>query len=564
MADNKQDPRNPSNDYKESKPYWDMVDAILCGVEKMRMQNNYTQAQAAAGPRQPYATLNQLSRSNTRLESPYLPRFPAEGDMDYELRRKNAPLANIYADISSNLAGKPFAKTLDVADDTADDLKKIADNIDGQGNNLHTFGRKTFKDGIDRGIDWILVDMPQVSPGATLEQERVQGVRPYWVHIPADKLIAVYSDFVSGIEIITHARIYECYSERDGYTERDVERVRVFNREPLGPDENAGYAPATWELWELQEGEDANNKSLNWVQIDGGDITIGIIPLVPFVAGARDGARWRVDAPLKSLAYMQVEEFQQESNLKNIKELAAFPMLAGDGITLGKDGEGNDVEVKMGPHYILTAPPTSDGTIPQWHFIEPAGSSLTFLQADLEKFRAEMRNLGMQPMATANLTVVTTANVSMKAHSAVQAWALGLKDALERAWAITCQWLNKTDEVTVNVHTDFGVDMEAGHEIDSLIKADAQGILSKKTVWDELKRRGVLSDDFDPDEEEQRLAEQQQGQLVQPEVAIDPVTGQQVQPSTRPFALSKPVPVGTPNPVPGKPIGQSAPQKPGP
>jgi hypothetical protein len=45
-----------------------------------------------------------------------------------------------------------------------------------------------------------------------------------------------------------------------------------------------------------------------------------------------------------------------------------------------------------------------------------------------------MRNLGRQPLATANLTVVTTANVSMKAHSAVQAWALLLKDALEQAW----------------------------------------------------------------------------------------------------------------------------------
>jgi hypothetical protein len=32
-----------------------------------------------------------------------------------------------------------------------------------------------------------------------------------------------------------------------------------------------------------------------------------------------------------------------------------------------------------------------------------------------------------------------------------------------------------------------------------------------------------LSDDFDPDEEEQRLAEQQQG--LEPEQVIDPVTG---------------------------------------
>jgi hypothetical protein len=54
-----------------------------------------------------------------------------------------------------------------------------------------------------------------------------------------------------------------------------------------------------------------------------------------------------------------------------------------------------------------------------------------------------MRNLGRQPLATANLTVVTTANVAMKAHSAVQAWALTLKHSLELAWTYTCKYLNQ-------------------------------------------------------------------------------------------------------------------------
>jgi hypothetical protein len=107
-----------------------------------------------------------------------------------------------------------------------------------------------------------------------------------------------------------------------------------------------------------------------------------------------------------------------------------------------------------------------------------------------------------------------------------------LKDALEQAWALTCKWLNQKLEPTVNVYTDFGVDFEAGTELDALIKAQAQGILSKETVQDEFKRRGVLSDDFDPDEEAERLAKDEAG--LEPEVAIDPVTGALVEPSTRP------------------------------
>ncbi len=546
MADKATDPRTPSSDYDACKPYWDMVDAILCGVERMRASDDYSMSQAAAGPRQPYGNLSQLSRGGTRIESPYLPRFDGEKDQNYDRRRRTAPLANIYADISRNLSGKPFSKTLELDDTTAEDLKKLSDNIDGQGNNLHTFARKTFKDGIDRGVDWILVDMPQVPSGATLEDERSMGARPYWVHVPADKLVAVYSDFVNGVEIITHARIYECYNERRGYGEYLVERVRVFDREEL---DGGGYAPATWALWELQEGENNGVKSTNWVQIDGGNITIGIIPMVPFIPGSRDGALWRVDAPLKDLAYMQVEEFNQESNLKSIKEMAAFPMLAGQGVTPDRDGTGTVIDVPIGPNYVQFAPPTSDGTPGRWEWIEPQAASLTFLQADLEKHRDEMRNLGMQPMATANLTVVTTANVSMKAHSAVQAWALGLKDALELAWRITCQWLNRDDNPTVSVHTDFGVDFEAGTEVAGLLTAESQGVISKRTVQDEFKRRGILSDDFDPDEEEQRLAEQQQGQVLQPEVHIDPVTGMPVAVTPKPGTLNPP-PLTATKPIP--------------
>jgi hypothetical protein len=39
----------------------------------------------------------------------------------------------------------------------------------------------------------------------------------------------------------------------------------------------------------------------------------------------------------------------------------------------------------------------------------------------------------------------------------------------------------------------------------------------------ELKRRGILGPDFNEDEEEQRLAEEQQG--LQPEQPFDPVSG---------------------------------------
>jgi hypothetical protein len=163
-----------------------------------------------------------------------------------------------------------------------------------------------------------------------------------------------------------------------------------------------------------------------------------------------------------------------------------------------------------------------------WAFIEPAGESLKFLQSDLEKIRTEMRDLGMQPLATANLTVVTTANVSMKAHSAVQAWAIGLKDALEQAWILTCKWLGQKLEPEVKVFTDFGVDLEAGTELDSLLKAEGQGIISKRTSPRSSSAAACFATASTGTRTNSGWLEEQQGQQLQPEKMIDPVTGQPI------------------------------------
>lgn len=528
MADDKPDPRTTSIAYQHMQNFWAKVNAVLDGVDGLRA---IAHEFSVPGPHQPVPNLNLLNRGMLGPQSPYLPKFTNETGTDYEIRRRSAPLTNIYQDISSNLSSKPFSKLLELADEAPDDLKTLSQNIDGQGNNLHVFSRDTFKAGLDKAIDWILVDYTKVPPGTTLADERSMGARPYWVHIPAERLLAVYSTFLNGTEVINYARIYDPTDERVGFDEVHHEYVREYERKTSYDEVGniIGFGAATWKLWEEVESEDETTKvkKTEWVVKDFGAVTIGIIPLVPFKTGKRNGMSWTIKPPLRDLVNMQIEEFQQESSLKHIKELTAFPMLSASGVTQPKNEAGEALTVPVGPKSVLFAPLDQAGRHGEWKFIEPQGSSLTFLQVDLEKLRTEMRDLGMQPLTAANLTVITTANVSMKAHSAVQAWAIGFKDALEQAWIITCKWLNRKDYPTVKVHTDFGVDMQAQTELDYLAKCEAQGILSKQTVRDESKRRGILSDDFDEDEEQKRLAGQQAG--LTPETIIDPTTGALIQ-----------------------------------
>lgn len=467
-------PATPSSDYAAMLPYWDMVETMLDGAEAMR-----------------------------EAKLTYLPKFPNETQDDYDYRAANAKFTNVFEDILNNLSAKPFAEKVTIVDKTASDrIKALAEDIDGRGNNLNVFASQTFFAGIANAIDWILIDYTKVAKGATLADERAAGARPYWVRIPAKSMIAVYSETVRGKEEFVHARMTEWIMRRDGFDEVQIERVRQFDRKPI-IDINGrivGYEPATFTVWE----KDA--KSAAWNIVDAGKVTIGIIPIVAFITGRRKSGAWRFTPPLKSAATLQIELFQQETALKSIKELTAFPMLAGNGVQPQVEG-GKVVAVPVGPRSVLYAPPSGEnGDHGEWMFIEPSAESLRFLAEDAKNTEQQLRELGRQPLtASQGITVVSAAYAGQKASNAVQAWAWGLRDALEQAFKITALWVRETSAPSVYVFTDFALEMGDDKGPDVLQKMRENGDLSGETLWEEMKRRNVLSADFDPERERKRL-----------------------------------------------------------
>lgn len=522
----KPDPSKCSSDYDAQITFWNMVDAILGGEAAIK--------------------------AGRRL---YLPQFPRERDSVYSYRLANAPWTGIYADISKNLAAKPFGNDLKVKDGTPTRYVDLADNIDGQGNNLHVFAAAVLKEALDKGIAWILVDYPKVNlpenRSLTIAEETQAGVNPYWVHIHAQQMLAVYSDFVDGVEIVHDARIREQAVEIAGFTETTIERVRHFHRaKSVGADGAVSYAPATWTLWEKSF---AANGDVIWSEIDSGNVDIAVIPLVPVVLTKRRGGSWLVEPPLRDLAYAQITEYRQEANLEWIKLMTCFPMLVVSGLV---SDEKTQVDTIVGPNTVIFIPQNTAGSGPAGDakFIEPSSQSIAENRTQLELTRKEMRDLGMQPLAQANLTVVISAHLSKKASSIIQAWTFLFKDKIELALKYTALWLNdQAVEPEIVIHTDFAIEVESGAELDTLIKSQAAGILSKQTVRGDLKRRRVVVNDLNDEQELQRIAEEEQG-LV-PEQAIDPVTGERVAPPTRPKVISAPAvtttgPVLAPKPKP--------------
>lgn len=445
----------PSSAHKAMRDDWKMIADTLAGAKRIR-QGGTT----------------------------YLPQYPAESLAEYQRRLASTPWRPEFEDALRSIVAKPFANEVAFQGDVSEQMKALAEDIDGRGNNLNAFARSVFSDGVALGMAGILVDYPAMSPGMTLAQERASGARPYWVPIRADEILALYTENVGGQEIVSHLRLIETVVERDGYGEKAVTRVRVFE-------------PGRWELWE----SDGKN---NMAMVGEGVVTLPYVPFAMFWAGERSGPQY-VRPPLLNLAGMQIELYQALSRQDEILTFAGSPMLAAKGLARPDDGE-----MAVGPKRVLFAPPGADGVQTGWEFIQPAAANITEIRAHVESIVADMRRLGMQPMLpkTGGVSATASAVDAAKAHSAVEAWAVALKDTLEQAFVYTAQWLKANEAPEVHVHTDFGAGEFGDTEIRELSAARARRDISLPTYWDEMRRRGILGPQFDPDEENERLAEE--------------------------------------------------------
>jgi hypothetical protein len=434
-------------------PQWCMIDDILAGPLRVRKQAEI-----------------------------YLPKYEAESLDEYKRRLAAAPWRPEFVDALESLASKPFGKEVSLDKGASTQIKGLAEDIDGRGNNLTAFARDVFRGGIAKGMHGILVDFPSISPGATLADERKIGARPYWVSIRADDIIALYTEFVGSREIISHVRIRECTTVRDGFGETQVERIRVFE-------------PGMWQLWERytnEKGEDG------YQLVAEGVMTLPDVPLALFWTGEREGSQ-KVKPPLLDLADMQIELYRKLSRQDEIETYAGSPMLQGEGI--GPPGP-QDEKFEVGPKRILFAPPSQNGTTnTKWSYISPDAQLLTEIREGIKTVVDDMRRLAMQPMTQRSGTVTATATSveAAKAHSVVEAWALGLKDVLEQAFTFTSQWLNQAETVEVDVNTDFSVEQNAQAPLTALKDARASGDLGHRDYLYGLRRFGVLPPDADID-----------------------------------------------------------------
>lgn len=428
--------------------------------------------------------------------SKWLPKEDAETDTEFSKRIARSVLYEAYPDTVSKLASKPFTKpvVIEGADDLPPQMVKFADNVDKLGNSISQFAHDLFEMAIDYGLAHVLVDYPAVSENLTLADESAGDIRPYCVIIkPQDMLGWQTRVDASGAVVLTQIRFRESVVEidADGFTEKLIERVRIVT--------------------ELDNQIYQKDSKGNWV---GGAVTphtFGAVPLITYYT--KREAFMQAKPPLESLAWLNLLHWQSSSDQRNILRFSRMGHIFGSGFTNAEIKKG----ITLGANK-LTLVNNADAKL---GVVEHQGHSISAGVTDLATLESQMEVLGLQPLiAAAANTTATAQNIGeAKTHSNIQAWIQNLDAVLERIFRYSAQWVTDTShaealpDLEVKVFNDFSATLSSTTDVKHLIEMRDKTQITHKTFLQEVKRRGLLEDTVNVDDELKQAIKESNGML---------------------------------------------------
>jgi hypothetical protein len=420
----------------------------------------------------------------------WLPKEPEELVTGYNIRLNRSVLFGAYKDTVKNLASKPFAKPVTIQGDVPEKLADIAGNVDGEGTSLTQYARQLFASVMNRGLTHVLVDYPTTIVGEdgahrplSVAEEKSRGLRPYFVHIRPEQLIGWKTETVNGSPKLTEIRWKETRTKPDGaYGVKTTDAIRV-------------YTTVGWELHEMVDDKG------DYVLVESGvhNYPEGI-PLVTMYiekTGFMTG-----EPPLEDLAWTNLAHWQSDSDQRNILRYSRTALLFVKGET---SDEIASTKITVGPNRtIRTTNPDAD-----CKYVEHSGAAIGSGREDLRSLEERMEVLGLQPMLQRSGGVTATANAIDESRSqcSMQAWVRSIEAGLRECYRVAAVWVKVElpENFGVDIFNDFALSLRASQDIEALIKIRQAGEMSRDTFLREIKRRAILSETVDVDEEMERI-----------------------------------------------------------
>jgi len=403
-----------------------------------------------------------------------LPQYPAEEDDAYLSRLRLSTLLPAYAETVNSNTSRVFAEPLQIGDDVPPVVAELCEDVDLGGNDLNAWAVEYFRTALSYGLCHALIDYPQAGELQTAADEEAAGVRPYAVLIHPERVLGWRADGGRLLQV----RFTESVEVPDGdFGVKVVEQVRVLE-------------PGLWRTYRKQEGG-------SWTMHEEGSTSLSYIPWVTFYTG-RTGMM-TAKPPLLELAHMNVDHWQLRSDYRNILHVALVPLLF-----MFTDDEQFKLVISAGS--ATRMPKDGDAK-----YVEHSGTSIAAGKGALDDLVEEMRMAGAKLLQKDKQQTKTAAQANEEAAqelSPLARMASQFADCIAQMLQIFADYRGLPDGGAVEMRGNFEQDFAPETTLPLLLNMASAGKLSDETLFAEMQRRGVVSDEYSWREEQGRIASQ--------------------------------------------------------
>ena len=157
--------------------------------------------------------------------------------------------------------------------------------------------------------------------------------------------------------------------------------------------------------------------------------------------------------------------------------------------------------MQVGPQSVVaTTNPEAD-----MKYVEHKGDAINIGRTDLLDIEEKMEIASLRPMMkkTGSQTATARALDTAESHSSIHSWVNSLELALLECYKLAAEWTGEElpDDFKADIYSDFGLSMRASQDIEALIKMRAAGEIRRETFLSEMKRRDVLNETLDVEQE---------------------------------------------------------------
>ena len=415
-----------------------------------------------------------------------LPQYPGEDDDVYRQRLAQSTLLPAYSETASNMTDRVFAEPLQIGDDVPEDIAGWSLDIDRAGNNLNSWAVEWFRNGLSHGLCHALVEYPRAEGVRTRADEIAAGLRPYAVMIKPEQVLGWRSEGGR----LTQMRYLETVTEDDGeFGVVAVDQVRVLE-------------PGTWKDYR----KDDKGK---WFVHDEGVTSLTEIPWVTFYTGRTGFMTAR--PPLIELAYLNVKHWQSQSDQDNILHVIRVPILVRIGMEQRYDSNGQPTaaEFKVGAGTLTDLPKEGD-----MKFVEHTGKAVEAGRTALQDLLDEMRMAGAKLLQRDKQQTKTATQAEEEAAqelSPLARMAGQFADALAQLLQFMADYRGLPDGGMIELRGNFDQDWAPEVSVPQLLQMANSGKLSDETLFAEMQRRGIISDEYDWQAEREKIDAQGPG-----------------------------------------------------